>query len=134
MKGMISRSFYEIQSYYLADAQSYTNGHDWTKAYISKILQITHSQWIYRNISFHEEELGHLRRKEIEAMKFEAEEMVCTNPAELPEESRLLLKMDGIKNSKNSYDYHDMNYCMGATRAAKKAGRRISSLGEEQAN
>ena len=37
----------------------------------------------------------------MKAMKFEAEEMVCTNPAELPEESRFLLEMDGVNNSKN---------------------------------
>ena len=43
MEGRILKYFCEIQSYYLADAQSYKNGHDWTKAFISKILQITHS-------------------------------------------------------------------------------------------
>ena len=63
IEGRISKSFYEIQSCYLADAQSYMNGHDWTQKFISKILQITHSQWIYKNISFHDEEMGYLRRK-----------------------------------------------------------------------
>ena len=73
MEGSISKSFYEIQSCYLADAQSYMNGYDWTKKFISKILQITHSQWIYRNMSFHNEEVGYRRQKEMKAIKFEAE-------------------------------------------------------------
>ena len=60
-------------------------------------------------------------------MKFEAEDMACTNPAELSVESRFLLEMDGVKVSKKSFAYHDMIYWLSATRAAKKAGRRISS-------
>ena len=55
--------------------------------------------------------------------------MTCTNPAELAAESRFLLEMDGVKNSKKSFAYRDMIYWLGATRAAKKAGRRISSAG-----
>ena len=57
---------------------------------------------IYRNISFHDENVSYLRQKEREAMQFEAEEMACTNPAELPEESRFLHKMNGVKNSNDS--------------------------------
>ena len=126
--------FYEFQSYYLADAQSYMNGQDWTKGFISKIFQITHSQWIYINISFHDEEVGYLRRKEMEAMKFEAEEMACTNPAELPKKSRFLLKMDGVKNSNKCFADHYINCWLGAMRAAKRLEREYPVLGEEQGN
>ena len=75
-------------------------------------------------MSFHDEELGYLGRKETEAMTFEAEEMAYTNPAELPEESRFLFVMDGIKNSKKRFAYHDMNYWLGAMRAAKNANKK----------
>ena len=123
MEGRISKYFYEIQSYYLADTQSYMNRQDRTKAFISKILQITHAQWIYRNMSLNDEEIGYLRHTKNEAMKFEVAEMTCMNPDELLEESRFLLKMDRIKNSKKSFAHHDINYWMGAMRAAKKAGK-----------
>ena len=43
----ISTHFYAIQSFHLAMSSSYLNGEDWTKQFISKILQITHSQWIF---------------------------------------------------------------------------------------
>jgi hypothetical protein len=52
-EGYISTHFYEIQSFHLAMSSSYLSGKDWTKQYISKLLQITHSQWIYCNISLH---------------------------------------------------------------------------------
>ena len=31
-------------------------GGDWTKHFISKILHITHSQWIYRNFALHDKQ------------------------------------------------------------------------------
>ena len=99
MEGSISKSFYKIQSWYLSDSQSYMNGQDWTKRFISKNVQISHSQWIFRNTFFYDEELGYPRRKEMKAMKFEAEELACTNPVDLPEESRFLLELDGVKDS-----------------------------------
>ncbi len=33
---------------------NYLNGEDWTKQFISKILQITHSQWIFQIVSLHD--------------------------------------------------------------------------------
>ncbi len=46
-KGYISTHFYEIQSFHLTMSSSYLNGEDSTKQFILKLLQITHSQWIY---------------------------------------------------------------------------------------
>ena len=45
----------------------------------------------------------------MQAMKLEADEMACTNPAEMPEESRFSLALDGVKNSNKSIAYHAMN-------------------------
>ena len=52
-EGYVSTHFYPIQSSHLTMSSNYLNGEDWTKQFISKLLQITHSQWIYRNISLH---------------------------------------------------------------------------------
>jgi hypothetical protein len=46
-KGHISAHFYAIQTFHLAMSSSYLNKEDWTKQFISKILQIMHSQWIF---------------------------------------------------------------------------------------
>jgi hypothetical protein len=53
-EGHISIHFYEIQTFHLAMSSSFLNGTVWTKQFITKILQITHSQWIYRNILLHD--------------------------------------------------------------------------------
>jgi hypothetical protein len=43
-EGYISCHFYKIQRFHLSMSSSYLNGSNWTKIFISKILQITHSQ------------------------------------------------------------------------------------------
>jgi hypothetical protein len=53
MEGCISTHFYFIQHYHLALSGSYLNGSNWTKSLISKLLHITHLQWIYRNFTLH---------------------------------------------------------------------------------
>jgi hypothetical protein len=49
MEGCISTHFYFIQHYHLALSGSILNDADWTKILISKLLHITHSQWIYQH-------------------------------------------------------------------------------------
>ncbi len=47
-KGYISTHFYAIQSFHLTMLISHLNGEVWTKQFISKLLQLTHSQWILK--------------------------------------------------------------------------------------
>ena len=64
----------------------------------------------------------------MKSMIYDAEKLACTNPVDLPKESRFLLEMDGVKDSGKCMSYHDMNYWLGAMRAAIKAGERKSSV------
>ena len=95
MEGRISKRFYNIQCMHLAMSSSYLNGNDWTKHFIDRILQITHSQWIYRNVCLHDRKEGYLHNNEMEEIKDKAEELAEINPIELPKESRFLLEIDG---------------------------------------
>ncbi len=80
-EGHISIHFYEIQKFHLAMSSSFLNGADWTKQFISKILQITHSQWIYRNISLHNKHQGYLHNKRAEHLLKEIESFADLAPA-----------------------------------------------------
>ena len=46
--------FYDIQRFNFSMSSSYLYGSDWTKQFISKLLQLKHSQWIYCNISLYD--------------------------------------------------------------------------------
>lgn len=59
-EGRISKHFYNIQCIHLALSDSYLNGKVWTKHFIDRILRITHSQWIYRNVCLHDRKEGYL--------------------------------------------------------------------------
>ena len=84
MEGRISRHFYNIQCVHLAMSSSYLNGKDWTKHFIDRILRITHSQWIYRNVSLHDRKEGYLHHHEMEEMKDKAEELAEINQQNCP--------------------------------------------------
>ena len=64
--GHISTHVYAIQSFHLAISSSYLNGKDWTRQFISRILQLTHSLWIFRNISLHDKTNGFLHNKKVD--------------------------------------------------------------------
>jgi hypothetical protein len=93
-EGYISTQFYNIQCFHLLMSSSYLNGLDWTKQCISKILQITHSQWIYRNISLHNKQQGYLRIKRLEDLLQEISELSELSPDKVPEGSRFLLEVN----------------------------------------
>ena len=56
IEGHISIHFYEIQTFHLAMSSSFLNGANWPKQFISKILHITHSQWIFHNLTPRQED------------------------------------------------------------------------------
>ena len=82
-------------------SSSYLNEEDWTKQFISKILQITHSQWIFRNISFHDRKNGYLRNKTADELLQHINSLSEVSPEELPESSRFLLEINFLELSKH---------------------------------
>jgi hypothetical protein len=92
--GHISTHFYAIQSFCLAMSSSFLNCKDWTKQFISRILQLTHSQWIFRNISFHDKTNGFLRNKKADEILQLINEFAEVAPEDVPSNSRFLLEIN----------------------------------------
>ena len=124
--GRISRKFGEVQSKYLAVTEGHLNGRDWVRGLLSCVLQLTHSQWLYRNMTLHDKAGGSLRNLKIEQMRSKVENLACTDPSALPEESRFLLELDGERYVKGDANFRDNVYWMMAMKAAVVAGRRNS--------
>ncbi len=98
-KGHISTHFHAIQTFHLAMSSSYLNGEDWTKQFISKLLQITHSQWIFRNISLRDKTHGYLCNKKAEEIIQQINVLSEVAPEEVPENSRFLLEINSSELS-----------------------------------
>jgi hypothetical protein len=93
-EGYISTHFYNIQCFYLSMSSSFLNGLDWTKQYTSKILNITHSQLIYRNISLHDRHQGYLHNRQLEDLLQEINKLSELGPEEVPENCQYLLEIN----------------------------------------
>jgi hypothetical protein len=91
--GHISTHFYAIQSFHLAMSISYLNGEDWIRQFISRILQLTHLQWIFRNISFHDKTNRFLRNKKANEILQLINEFAEVAPEDVPSDSRFLLEI-----------------------------------------
>jgi hypothetical protein len=83
-----------IQYSHLLNAKSVMSMDDWISVFISKLLHITHGQWIYRNISKHHDELGSIRRTERRQLLLKIDRLIHLPPEAVPEESKFLLEVD----------------------------------------
>jgi len=126
-EGHISTHFYAIQSFHLAMSRSYLNGEDWTKQFISKILQITHAQWIFRNISLHDKTQGYLRNKKADKILQIINEFADVPPEEIPDDSRFLLEINFTDLAKSHLE--TQTYWILAMEAAIKAKSLESARG-----
>ena len=75
-------------------SSSYLNGKDWTRQFISRILQLTHSQWIFRDISFHDKTNGFLCNKKADKILQLINKIAEVAPEDVPKDSRFLLKIN----------------------------------------
>ena len=130
MEGRISKYFGKVQEEFLKSSDSLLNGQDWVKLLISKILRMTHSQWIYRNITLHDSQGGVMRTREMEKMREEAIAFSQTDPLNLKPESHFLLELDEDKYVTGENDYVDKCYFIAAARAALCAGKRKIDKGK----
>ena len=58
MEGMICKEAQQLQEEYRIAYGSWTTGIQWTEGLIIKLLEATHSQWLYRNIQVHDKIAG----------------------------------------------------------------------------
>ena len=54
MEGTISKEITGIQKSYLALSRYHLSIERWTRGLINKLLEVTHGQWLYRNVHVHD--------------------------------------------------------------------------------
>jgi hypothetical protein len=126
-EGHISTHFYAIQSFHLAMSSSYLNGEDWTKQFIPRILQISHSQWIFRNVSLHNRMHGYLHNQKAEEILHQINVLLDLAPEEAPKASQFLLDINFSELSKSHLE--TQKYWMLAGDAALMAKALELALG-----
>jgi hypothetical protein len=84
MEGKISKFFATVQHVHLLSASSLMTSFDWSHHFISKLLHITHGQWIYRNITKHHEKHGLIRVAERRKLLREIDQLMQLPPEDVP--------------------------------------------------
>ena len=86
------------------------------KAFISLLIQISHSQWIFRNYTLHDKQRGYLRLRLRSEVLRKIHELLETTPSDVPPESQYLLELDHYTLYNASYE--DQAYWVLALKAA----------------
>jgi hypothetical protein len=124
MEGRVSKEFLMIQTGHCALAPTRLNGGDWMRQFINRILLISHSQWIFRNFTLHDQVRGYLRLQERKEVLREIDRLIDLEPTEIPAESRFLLEFDFDSLYRSSFE--KQSYWVRAMKAARRAGRRTA--------
>jgi hypothetical protein len=119
MEGMISHRMRTIQQLYHLQAGIRISPEKWAKGLILKLLEITHGQWLYRNVQIHDSVSGThvtLRKEEIQR---EIEEQMELGPAGLLEEDQWMMEVN-LKDLETTSGEQE-EYWLVAIQAAREA-------------
>ena len=123
MEGKISHQFHRIQEVHLIGTHTNMLASLWTKTLISKVLRITHSQWIFRNFMLHDHLDGYLQRSRQAEITMEIDQLLQTHVDEIPRDRAFLLELD--IDDISTMDFKAQNYCVFAMNAALSAQSNI---------
>ena len=119
MEGMISKEVITIQQQYLATIGSRLSIDKWAKGLITKLLEVSHGQWLYRNVVVHDRVTGDAatRRKEEIQMEIEKQQELGENG--LLQEDKFLMEvnLDDLETTSGERE----EYWLLAIRAAREA-------------
>ena len=122
MEGMISKEAREIQTSYANICGSALSATEWTKGVVVKLLEVTHGQWLYRNVQVYDTVTGTeatLRKEELQRL---IEEQIELGGEGLEENDKYLLEINLEDLSTTSGE--TQTYWLLAIRAARE-GRRL---------
>ena len=125
-EGKVCKQLRSYQGKHLANRRTNLTIDSWLKGFVGKLLEMTHSQWIFRCISKHHHTNGALALKSREEVLARIEQQLDKGIEALPTEDQWLLEID-------AYELRDMNlreqkYWLLAVEAARQAGENALKL------
>ena len=122
MEGKLSKEIFLLQRHSLARSPSRLTIADWSRHLISQVLQMSHAQWVFRNVSLHDAAQGYIRVQKRESILQEVDRLAEIDPILLPEDSKYLLEIDFSSLHRDTLE--KQSYWLLAMKAAVKAGQR----------
>ena len=119
MEGMISKEVVELQREYITLSGSRLSLQRWAIGLVTKLLEVTHGQWLYRNVTVHDATSGTLATLRKEELQMEIEKQQELGGEGLLDEDRYLLEvnLDDLETTSGEWQ----EYWLLAIRAAREA-------------
>ena len=110
MEGMISKEVLGIQEEFTAVGAGTMTTINWAKGLTIKLLEITHGQWLYRNVVVHDAVGGLKAAQRKQELQAEIERQIEQGGEGLDEQDRYLLKinLENLENSSGEEQYYWM--------------------------
>ena len=118
MKGMISKEMMNVQSKFCEIVETKLTPSQWAQGLSIKLMEVTHGQWLYRNVHVHDKVTGTLATKRKEDLKEAILDHLYIGEEGLAEEDKYLLEinLDDLENTSGI----KQRYWLLAIRAARK--------------
>ena len=120
LEGMVSKEFVRVQTSYIATRRRpKMTASRWITGLITRLLEIAHGQWIYRNFVVHDSISGTLATQAKEVLQAEIETQLELGADDLLDEDKYLLEVN-LGNLEDSAG-DTQAYWLLAIRAAREA-------------
>ena len=96
-EGKMAENFREIQKRYLSQEDTQLTADSWMKGLVSKLLEMTHAQWIFRCISKHHRTKGSLVMKANEDLLNEIERQLDMGVDCVADKDKWMLEVDPVQ-------------------------------------
>lgn len=130
MEGKVSSEIRRKQELYMLSAPTHMKLKTWMATFVSHILQISHSQWLYRNMTLHHRDHGTRELRRRQEILQEIERHLDLSPADIPRTSQFLLEIP-FQELEHSHPT-EQSYWLLAIQAARCAGRRAIRRGRRR--
>ncbi len=130
LHGKVSVEFRSIQDIHCTLSFCHMTGDDWMKAFVSHLIQISHSQFIFRNFTLHDKQRGYLCLLRRATVCKEVDWLLDTAPEDILAGSQYLLELD--YSALYNASLERQLYWVLAMKAACRAGKRDAKLSKHR--
>jgi hypothetical protein len=127
MEGILSRELVELQKYALVEADSCLTVDKWAKELVIRLLEISHGQWLYRNMVVHDRTAGELVRKHKNEIWKALEDQLELGEEGLEEDDMFLLEIN-LEHLDASSREDQTNWLLALEAARDARQLRLSSV------
>ncbi len=121
LHGKVSTKMYGMQQAHCLLTNTNLNRDDWIVELTGKLIDISHSQWLYQNFTLHHLTKGYLWRRTEQEIQREVDRLAHTSNLDVPNESQYLLEI-AVRPLDVSNARHNA-YWVLAVRAARQSAK-----------